>query len=72
MTLERRIVDFGRYPQHLVWIAFVRTHVARFDIGELCSGEPKAPGCFSQEFLLVGMEHTVRHRDVEETVNHVL
>src|SRR6266540_2619495 len=47
VTLQHVIVDFGRYPQNLVRIAFSRTHMARFDVAELGSGEPEALGYVS-------------------------
>jgi hypothetical protein len=72
MSLQRLIVDLGRYPQNLVRIAFSGTHVTRFDVAELSIGEPEAHSHLSENVFLVRMEHAVRHRDVEETFKHVL
>jgi hypothetical protein len=47
VVLQHIIVDFGRYPQNLVRIAFSRTHMARFDVVELSRGESESLGYVS-------------------------
>jgi len=72
VNFQRIIAGLGRDTQNFIRILLGGSGVAHFDVAELNVCESEAPGYFSQKLFLVGMEHPVRHGDVEETFQHVL